>query len=106
MKKIILGLLLLGSSAFAEDDITVKIDWLVNVGNSKLLEVCGTAISKTGQWPLIVTVNHGESSFTTMTNKKNRYCQTFGRQTFNGSTTVEATSLNQQASGTTSQTLK
>lgn len=106
MKKVILGLLLIGSSAFAEDDITVKIDWLVNVGNSKLLEVCGTAVSKSGQWPLIVSVNHGKSVFTTMTNTEHRYCQTFARQTFNGATTVKATSLNQQASGSTSETLK
>lgn len=102
MKNIMIGLLLVSSTAFAEEDVTVKIDWLVNVSNSKMLEVCGTAISKTGQWPLLVTVNHGNSSFTTLTNKSGRYCQTFARQNFNGSTTVEATSLNQSVSGGTS----
>lgn len=106
MKKIILGFLLIGSSAFAEDDINVTIDWLVNIGNSKLLEVCGTAVSKTGQWPLIVSITHGKSVFTTMTNTENRYCQTFARQTFNGETTVKATSLNQQVTGTASETNK
>ncbi len=106
MKKLLLGVLFISTVSYAEDDITIKIDWVENVANSKLLEVCGTAISKSGKWPLLISVIHGESVFSTVTNSKNRYCQLVSRQNFSGNVMVEAISFDKKSTKTQSIELK
>lgn len=100
MKKVILSAMLFVSvNATAADDIDVTIDWVQNVARSTVLEVCGKAVSKSGKWPLIVSVVHGESTFSTMTNKEGKYCQLVGRQNNKGTVNVFATSMDGQAFG-------
>lgn len=91
MKKLIIAMTFIGSIAQATEDITVTVDWVQNVAKNAVLEVCGKAVSKSGKWPLVVSINHGESTFTTLTNKEGKYCQLLGRQTFKGE--VEATAV-------------
>lgn len=81
----------------AEDDIELKIEWVENVAKNAVLEVCGTAISKSAKWPLIVSIEHGDSKFSTVTSKEGRYCQLIGRQTFNGEVNVTAMSFDGQS---------
>ena len=88
--------LLFGFSAFASDDIEIKIDWVENVANSKVLEVCGKAVSKSDKWPLLISITHGDSVFSTLTSKDNRFCQLLGRQTWDGKVSVEASTLDQK----------
>jgi len=99
MKLFILTILSVSVSAFAADDIDVKVGWLENVAKGAVIEVCGTAISKTGKWPLIVSIVHGESTFSTVTNKEGKYCQLIGRQNFKGIVNVNATSMDGQSFG-------
>lgn len=97
MKLMLVGIFI-GNTVYASDDIDVKIDWVQNVSKSTVLEVCGSATSKSGKWPLIVSISHGESVFSTMTSKNNRYCQLVARQSWNGKVTVEAASLDRSDS--------
>ncbi len=93
--KLFIVCLFLFSGAYAGEDIELKIDWVQNVAKSTVLEVCGKAVSKTGKWPLLVSITHGESVFSTMTSKDNRFCQLLGRQTWDGKVTAEASTLDQ-----------
>ncbi len=100
MKKVILSAtLFLSVNAFATDDIDVTIDWVQNVARSTVLEVCGKAVAKSGKWPLIVSVVHGESTFSTMANKEGKYCQLIGRQNYKGTVNATATSMDGQSFG-------
>ena len=95
--KLFFAILLICTGAYANEDIELKIDWVQNVAKSTVLEVCGKAVSKTGKWPLLVSIIHGESVFTTMTSKDNRFCQLLGRQTWDGKVSAEASTLDQSA---------
>jgi hypothetical protein len=100
MRKIIISsMLFISLNAMAADDIDVTVDWVQNVARSTVLEVCGKAVSKSGKWPLIVSVVHGESTFSTMTNKEGKYCQLVGRQNYKGTINVSATSMDGQSFG-------
>lgn len=94
MKSIVVAIIFMGNFAQAADDITVTIDWVQNVAKNAVLEVCGTAVSKTGKWPLLVSLKHGDSTFTTLTNKDGKYCQLLGRQTFKGEVDASAVPIN------------
>lgn len=97
MKLIFIFILFLGSVVNAESDLDLKIDWVQNVAKSTILEVCGKAVSKSGKWPLIVSISHGESTFSTLTSKDNKFCQLIARQTWDGKVTAEATSMDQKS---------
>ncbi len=107
MKKIILSAILLMSvNTFAADDIDVTIDWVQNVARSTVLEVCGKAVAKSGKWPLIVSIVHGDSTFSTITNKEGKYCQLLGRQNYKGTVNATANSMDGQSFGFKSINLK
>lgn len=106
MKKIFLIFTLVSSYAFGASDIDVTIDWVDNVAKSTVLEVCGKAISKSGKWPLVVSLTHGESTFSTITNKDGKYCQLLGRQTYNGKVDVSAASMDGLSVGSNSLDIK
>ena len=99
MKKLILLLTLTSATAFAANDIDVTIDWVENVARSTVLEVCGKAVAKTGKWPLVVSITHGNSTFSTVTSIDGKYCQLLGRQTFKGEVKVSAASMDGQSFG-------
>ena len=92
MKYVFVGILLMGTVASA-DGITLTIDGVYNVAKSTVLEVCGTATSRTGKWPLAVTLTHESSVYTTLTSKDNRYCQLIARQSWKGEVSAVANSI-------------
>ncbi len=104
--KLFIMCLLFAGSAYANDDIELRIDWVQNVAKSTVLEVCGKAVSKTGKWPLLISVTHGESVFSTMTSKDNRFCQLVGRQTWDGKVIVVASTLDQREISKTETNIK
>lgn len=88
-----LGVILLSGAMAHADDVTVTIDSLTNVSGNGSLEACGTAVSKDGAKPLLVTLKHDESFYTTMTAANNKWCVVFKRWTFDGKVDVSATSF-------------
>lgn len=105
MKKIFGGILLFGSISLAEG-ITLSIDGVYNVAKSTVLEVCGTATSKTGKWPLAVSLTHESSVYTTLTSKDNRYCQLIARQSWKGEVSAVANSMDGAESSSSVQFLQ
>lgn len=106
MKLIFIFTLLLSSIVRADNDIDLKIDWVQNVAKSTILEVCGKAVSKSGKWPLLVSISHGESTFSTLTSKDNKFCQLIARQTWDGKVTVQAGTIDNQSSTTITSDIK
>lgn len=86
-------LLLLSSIAFSAGDISITIDSLANTSGNSAIEVCGTAIEKDGLKPLLVTVKHYGSYYTTLTAPNNKWCVLIMRWTFNGTVEASATTL-------------
>lgn len=103
--KLFLSLLLLSSTAKA-DGIVLSIDGVYNVAKSTVLEVCGTATSKTGKWPLAVSLTHESSVYTTFTSKDNRYCQLIARQSWKGEVSAVANSMDGTESSSSVQYLE
>lgn len=78
----------------AEDGgITIKIDSLSNVRGNGAMEACGTATHKDGTKPLLVTIKHDESYYTTLTAPNDKWCAVVKRWTFSGNIEVGATTL-------------
>lgn len=85
----------ISASAFAQDSgpIAVSVESLSNVSGNGSLEACGTAIHKDGIKPLMVTLKHDESYYTTLTGPNGKWCVVFKRWTFDGKIDVSATTL-------------
>ena len=81
------------SSVFAEDLITVKVDSMANVSQAGAIESCGTAVHKNGVRPLLVTLKHDASYYTTLTAANDKWCVVFKRWTFTGKVDVTASTL-------------
>lgn len=94
--KIFLAICMFSGAVFADDGIDLKIDWVHNVAKSTVLEVCGKATSKSGKWPLLVSITHGESVFSTLTSRDQKFCLLLARQTWDGKVTAVASSLDQK----------
>lgn len=103
--KLFVSILLLSSIAKA-DGITVSIDGVYNVAKSTVLEVCGTATSKTGKWPIAVSLTHEGSVYTTLTSKDNHYCQLIARQSWKGEVSAVANSMDGAESSSSVQFLE
>ncbi|GIL17068.1 MAG: hypothetical protein BroJett040_08190 [Oligoflexia bacterium] len=104
--KIFLAILFFSGAVLADNDIELKIDWVQNVAKSSVLEVCGKANSKSGKWPLLISVTHGESVFSTLTSKDHRFCLLLARQTWDGKVTADASSMDQKSTSTQTLNLK
>ena len=86
----VLGFIFVSSIANAtEDEIDLKIISVANFANSTGMEVCGTAVHSGGATPIMVTLKHDESFYTTLTAENGVWCQLIKRWKFNGA--VEAT---------------
>ena len=95
MKNIFCLLILASSISHADNgDITVTIDSVSNTARSEILHVCGKAVSKTQKWPLLVTLTHGSSSYSTLTAKDGIFCQLVARETNSGKVTADAVPVN------------
>lgn len=92
---VIAGSMLLGLNSFADDPITVKVESMANISGSGAIEACGTAIHKDGKRPLLVTLKHDASYYTTLTAANDRWCILFKRWTFSGKADVVAATLDQ-----------
>lgn len=92
MKTIFGVLIFISFPAFA-GEISLTIDGVYNVAKSTVLDVCGKAVSKTGKWPIVVSVTHESSIYTTMTSKDNRYCVLITRQNWKGEVSAIANTI-------------
>lgn len=90
---IIAGLMIFSMEALADSDITVTVDSIENVAKSTVLEACGTAASKSGKWPLVVTLEHGGAKYTTLTSQDGKFCHLVARRTWKGEITASASTI-------------
>lgn len=91
---IFLGLIILGTTVFAaESKFTVKIADLSNLAKSTALEACGTALHTEGKKPLLITLTHDQSKYTTLTDESGNWCVVFKRWTGSGAITVTAATM-------------
>ena len=94
MKKLILmSVLCVSQVVFAESLIQVEIKDLTNVRGNGALEVCGVATHAQGVKPLLVTVLHDASSYTTLTDKNGKWCTVFKRWTNDGKVFVSGSTI-------------
>ena len=94
MKCVLIAILTVFSlSASANEKTTVAVESLTNGAKSTVLEACGTATHADGIKPLLVTVKHDLSNYTTITNPDGRWCVLFLRWTNSGKIDVSATTL-------------
>ena len=77
----------------AQDPITLTIDSLTNVSGNGALEACGIAIHSDGIKPLMVTLKHSSSYYTTLTSPNGNWCVVFKRWAFNGQVSASATTF-------------
>lgn len=94
-----IGLLLLLLTSYsttifaANEPITVTIDSLSNIAGNGSIEACGKAIHKDGKRPLLVTIKHDQSYYTTLTAQNDVWCVVYKRWTMKGQIDVTATEL-------------
>ncbi|OGQ34679.1 MAG: hypothetical protein A3F16_03130 [Deltaproteobacteria bacterium RIFCSPHIGHO2_12_FULL_43_9] len=89
-----IALLAMPATLFAGDeDIKIEVTSMVNFARSTGIEVCGTAVHKNGVAPLLVTIKHTESYYTTLTAPNGVWCQLIRRWTFSGEVDVTAAPL-------------
>ena len=81
------------ATAIADDTVKVTIDSLTNADN-RAMEACGTAIHPNGATPLMVTVHHGQASYTTLVSKKGKWCVLMKRWNYSGAIEAEGDVLN------------
>jgi len=82
------------SGAFGQENpFKVKITSLSNTRNNEAIEVCGTATHQDEIWPLVVTVVHDQSSYSTLTAPDSKWCTLIKRWTFSGKVEAQATTL-------------
>ncbi len=86
-------IVLLSQSALADDLITVKVESMANTSGNGSIEACGTAVHKDGKRPLLVTLKHDKSYYTTLTAANDQWCILFKRWTFSGKVDVNATTM-------------
>lgn len=94
LNKLMIVLLGFSGAALANgDEVTVKITSLTNTRSNGSLEACGTAVHSKGVKPLLVTLKHDESYYTTLTGPNDVWCILFKRWTYDGAIAVGAKSL-------------
>lgn len=90
----------------SDEEIELKINSVTNIRHNGAIEVCGTAIHKEGVWPIVVTINHDESFYTTLTAPNNEWCQLIKRWTYKGEVAVTARTLESKSSTVEGSSLK
>ena len=80
-------------SLMASEAITVTIDSLTNVSGNGSLEACGKAVHKDGKTPILVTLKHSDSYYTTLTAPNGVWCIVYKRWTSRGTIDVTAAEL-------------
>lgn len=86
--------MVMGSMATADvSRFEVKVVDLTNLAGNAALEACGTAKHVEGKKPLVVTLSHDQSKYSTLTDVSGNWCVVFKRWNFSGKITVEASTL-------------
>lgn len=94
MKKLVLiSVLCVSQVVLAEPLIKVEIKDLTNIRGNGALEVCGVASHAQGIKPLLITVLHDASSYTTLTDKNGKWCTVFKRWTNDGRVLVSGSTI-------------
>ena len=95
MKKTILvaTLFLFSNFALAGSKVTVSIDELNNVYGNGAIEACGTVKHAEGKKPLLVTLTHDASKYTTLGDENGKWCVVIKRWTNSGTVTATASTL-------------
>lgn len=90
----ILVLVLTARQSFGDaEEITLKLTSLHNVTGNGAMEACGSASHKNGTKPLLVTIKHDESYYTTLTAPNDQWCVVLKRWTYSGKVEASATTL-------------
>jgi hypothetical protein len=84
---------LLSVSVYADSNISVKILEITNIARGESMEVCGEAKHSEGIRPLLVTVSHDVSKYTTLTGQDGKWCTVIRRWNFIGKVTATASTL-------------
>lgn len=96
MKTIILvSAFFISLRVFADENISVKVESMANTSGNGSIEACGNAVHKDGKRPLVVTLKHDQSYYTTLTAVNDKWCVLFKRWTYSGKIDVSATTLDQ-----------
>jgi hypothetical protein len=74
-------------------EIILEIKSLTNVSGSGAMEACGIATHSQGKRPLLVTIKHDESYYSTLTALNGQWCLLVKRWTFDGKIEASATTL-------------
>ncbi|MDR3608732.1 MAG: hypothetical protein P4M08_15315 [Oligoflexia bacterium] len=98
MRRIILPLMTIGAlfccAAYAASDpIAITLDSLSNLAGNGAIEACGTGVAQDGTQPVLITVRHADSYYTTLTAPNGKWCLVFKRWTFDGRIDVSGTTL-------------
>ena len=78
---------------YAQSKITIKINELTNLASNTALEACGVAYHIDGIKPLIVTLKHDESIYTTLSSEDGKWCVVVKRWNYSGTVTGQASTL-------------
>ena len=92
------GLLGMPSAYSESEDIELTLSSLTNIRGNGAMEVCGTAIHQNGEHPLLVTVKHDISFYTTLTAGNDEWCVLVKRWTYDGYIEISATTLDDSTS--------
>ena len=95
MKKLCFWLLaILSTTVFADTTkFEVAVVDLTNLASSTALEACGTAKHADGKKPLLVTLTHDKSKYTTVTDESGAWCIVLKRWNYNGKIAVQASTI-------------
>lgn len=105
MRRMFLTMPFMAMASMAAADVSkfeVKVVDLTNLAGNAALEACGTAKHVDGKKPLVVTLSHDQSRYSTLTDVAGNWCVVFKRWNFSGKITVEASTIDfSETSGTT-----
>lgn len=92
---VVFGLTIAAIQGLAEvrGGITLEVTSLNNVAGNGAMEACGIARHQDGVKPLLVTIKHDQSFYTTLTAPNDQWCVVVKRWTYSGKIEASATTL-------------
>lgn len=94
MKIVIFLSFIFSVNVFADSTkFQVKLTDLTNLARSSAIEACGIATHADGKKPLLVTITHDQSKYTTVTDESGNWCLVFKRWTGSGKISIIAATM-------------
>ncbi len=95
MKKLIgfWALFFISANIFASGTIAIKVTSMANISGNGAIEACGTAVHSEGEKPILITVKHDASYYTTLSAPNGVWCVVYKRWTYDGTIDLSATTL-------------